>query len=206
MSSNRWVIDTPRHTTTTPPSGTNHPIEADPATSADPTPYGLVDARQDDISPDTGQLLWVGAHGGAGTTTLAAAAGVGSDAGRAWPPAPTAAPTTAPTLDRGVAVLLVARTHARGLKAAREALRAHTGRTGGGGEAPLRGLVLVADAPGRLPRELRQQVRVLSGATPRLWEVPWVEAWRADPTAPPGRQISRLLSEMTDHQRTEAPR
>jgi len=189
MSSSRWVIGQPRHTLTTRTSGITHPVETaatTPATSADETFLAPPDARPQDLSPDTG-LLWVGAHGGAGTTTLAAAAGVGTDAGRAWPP----------TLDLQTAVLLVARTHARGLKAAREALRAHTGRTGSGGEAPLRGLVLVADAPGRLPRELRQQVRVLSGATPRLWEVPWVEPWRTAPAAPPGRQITHLLSEMT---------
>jgi hypothetical protein len=185
MTSNPWLVTTPRPAPATRPSGTNDSIEP---TTTDPTT---------DVGA-SGQLYWVGAHGGAGTTTLAAAAAVGTDAGRAWPPAPTTSPTAAPTAaPTTTGVLVVARTHARGLKAAREALRAHTGRTGGGGEAPLRGLVLVADAPGRLPRELRQQVRVLSGATPRLWEVPWVEAWRADPTAPPGRRITHLLSEMT---------
>jgi hypothetical protein len=197
MTSNPWLVTTPRPAPATRPSGTNNSIEPTPtSTATDPT----TDAGA------SGRLHWVGAHGGAGTTTLAAAAGVGTDAGRAWPPAP----TTTPTLDHEAGVLLVARTHARGLKAAREALRAHTGRAisgaNGGGGAPLRGLVLVADAPGRLPRELRQQVRVLSGAVPRLWEVPWVEAWRTDPAASPGRQITHLLTEMTNHQRMEDPR
>ncbi|WP_445262903.1 DUF6668 family protein [Pseudokineococcus sp. 1T1Z-3] len=126
------------------------------------------------------ELAWVAAHGGAGVTTLSRAAGVGLDRGRSWPSEPTS-------------VLLVARTHGHGLAAARQGLRQAE-------QDVVRGLVLVADAPGRLPRPLRQQVRVLSGAVPHLWEVPWFAPWRLDSSTLPDRQITRLLSQMTSPQ------
>ncbi|WP_298991880.1 DUF6668 family protein [uncultured Pseudokineococcus sp.] len=126
------------------------------------------------------ELAWVGAHGGAGTSTLHRAAKVGRDHGRIWPPGSTP-------------VLLVARTHGHGLAAARQALRQH-------GTAHVRGLVLVADAPGRLPRPLHQQVRVLSGAGPQLWQVPFFDPWRLEPTTAPDRRITDLLSRMTNPQ------
>lgn len=126
--------------------------------------------------------VWVGAHGGAGVTTLCRAAGVGLDCARQWPQS---------SSDRaGERVLLVARTHGGGLAAVRGVL-------GTRGPTAVHGVVLVADAPGRLPRELRQQIRVLSGAAPRLWQVPWVEAWRTDATATPPRHIVALLSAVT---------
>ena len=156
MSSSRWVVSTPVG------AGVSHQGEPD-------KPIG------DALSG----IWWLGAHGGAGTTTLRTAAGTGQDCGQDWPAAPAGA------------VLLVARTHFAGLRAARQRLREH-------GPAAFRGLVLVPDAPGRLPRVLRQQVQVLSGAAPRLWEVPWVEAWRTDTSVSPDRQITRLLSRITE--------
>jgi hypothetical protein len=49
----------------------------------------------------------------------------------------------------------------------------------------LLGLVAVADAPGRLPRPLRDLLRLVSGGVPRMWEMPWVESWRlGDPPTP----------------------
>ncbi|MEU6070328.1 hypothetical protein ABZ864_39295 [Streptomyces sp. NPDC047082] len=107
---------------------------------------------------------WVGTHGGAGTSTLAAVYG-GRDCGRDWP-GPDAPPS----------VLLVARTHATGL------IRAtHAVETFRQGAAPpgldLDAVVLVADAPGRLPRQLDRQVKVIESVID-VYRVPWVEDWR----------------------------
>ncbi|MGW7382556.1 DUF6668 family protein [Streptomyces sp. NPDC054794] len=107
---------------------------------------------------------WVGTHGGAGTSTLAAVYG-GQDCGRDWP-GPGAPPS----------VLLVARTHAAGLTCAVYAVEAF--RRGG---APLGldldAVVLVADAPGRLPKPLDRQVRAIESVVD-VYRVPWVEDWR----------------------------
>ncbi|WP_217170222.1 DUF6668 family protein [Streptomyces sp. AC512_CC834] len=107
---------------------------------------------------------WVGTHGGAGVSTLAAVYG-GHDCGRRWP-----GPADPPS------VLLVARTHAAGLVAvARGVEDFRRGRAPAG--VDLDSVVLVADAPGRLPRPLAQRVRLLE-STVDVHRVPWVPAWR----------------------------
>ncbi|MEU6478970.1 DUF6668 family protein [Streptomyces sp. NPDC047017] len=129
------------------------------------------------------RLAWVAAHGGAGATTLATVFG-GFDPDGDWP-----------RPDRGEpdGVLLVARTHAAGLQAVSRTLDAFRR-----GEQP-RGLelvavVLVADAPGRLPRPLQQRIKVI-GSVVRVHRVPWVPAWRTgDFTAPPPREASGLAA------------
>ncbi|KUM74257.1 DUF6668 family protein [Streptomyces curacoi] len=125
------------------------------------------------------RFSWVGVHGGAGVSTLAAVYG-GHDCGRAWPgPADPAS------------VLLVARTHAAGLAAVRHALEVFRR-----GEAPrgldLDAVVLVADAPGRLPRLLAEHVKAIESAVD-VYRVPWVPAWRlGDPSGPPPREAAAL--------------
>jgi hypothetical protein len=116
----------------------------------------------------TGPTWWfLGCHGGAGTTTLTAAVPGGMDAGRYWPvPDP---PTFA-------YVVLVARGHAGGLQAAQAASRQWAS-----GTLPtvrLLGLAVVADAPGRRPKPLREFLQLISGGLPRVWDLPWVEALR----------------------------
>lgn len=110
------------------------------------------------------RFSWVGVHGGAGASTLAAVYG-GHDCGRNWP-----GPADPPS------VLLVARTHAAGLTAALGALEVFRR-----GEAPhgldLDAVVLVADAPGRLPRPLAERVKVIESVID-VYRVPWVAAWR----------------------------
>ncbi|MCT9084212.1 DUF6668 family protein [Streptomyces fulvoviolaceus] len=107
---------------------------------------------------------FVGTHGGAGTSTLAAVYG-GHDCGRDWP---------GPGDPRSV--LLVARTHAAGLRAVQRTLGSFQE-----GEAPpgldLDAVVLVADAPGRLPRPLDRSIREIE-ASVAVYRVPWVPAWR----------------------------
>ncbi|CAL9471721.1 DUF6668 family protein [Streptomyces sp. Tu 3180] len=110
------------------------------------------------------RFSWVGAHGGSGVSTLAAVYG-GHDSGRAWP---------GPGDPRSV--LLVARTHAAGLDAVLPAVEAFRR-----GEAPrgltLDAVVLVADAPGRLPRPLAQRIRLVESVID-VYRVPWVPEWR----------------------------
>ena len=63
----------------------------------------------------------------------------------------------------------------------------------------LLGLVLMADAPGRLPRPLRDLSKLVAGGAPRTWSLPWVEAWRLG-QAPAlddlPRQVRRLVKDL----------
>jgi len=130
-----------------------------------------------------GGLFVVGAHGGAGETTIASWTG-GRAADRRWPVSATwSTPSNQPRPDgRPVDLVLVARTHARGLAAAREVLTQWAA-----GRLPtnqLRGLVLIPDAPGRLPTQLAEQARLIAGGAPHAWLLPWLDQLRlsTDPT------------------------
>ncbi|MEU7055080.1 DUF6668 family protein [Streptomyces sp. NPDC046197] len=125
------------------------------------------------------RFSWVATHGGAGTTTLAAVYG-GHDCGRGWPGP--GAPQS---------VLLVARTHAAGLNAVTRALEAFR-RGGAPPGLDLDSVVLVADAPGRLPRQLVQQLKPIESVVD-VHRVPWVPAWRVgDLSGPPPREADTL--------------
>lgn len=118
-------------------------------------------------------LFLVGAHGGAGVSMLvrlaAAAGSTWVDVGRGWPAAGASG-----------RVLVVARTSTTGLEAAQEFAGAvEAGRTPVDGRGlSLEGLVLVADAPGRLPRPLKLLRRLVDAAYPRSWDVGWCETCR----------------------------
>ncbi|MFJ2163613.1 DUF6668 family protein [Streptomyces sp. NPDC087856] len=137
-------------------------------------------------------ISWVGAHGGAGATTFAGALG-GVDVGHAWPDVPQGEPGD---------ILLLARTHLAGLQAASKALDSlRTGRHPAG--LRLVALVLVADAPGRLPPELWRRVRVLRAAV-RTFSVPWIAQWRVGKPAPKApRSVVELAALIPA--RTESP-
>lgn len=122
----------------------------------------------------------VGAHGGSGESTLAALLGVPA-AEHAWPVAGS----------KPLPAVLVARTNAHGLLRAQAALR----HWAAGAPVDLVGLVVVADAPGRLPRPLRDLRRHVEAGAPRVWALPWVEAWRQGAT--PDRSVAaKALSEI----------
>ena len=129
---------------------------------------------------DGGGLWVVGAHGGAGATVLGA-----RDAGTSWP---------VPGPGGEVQVLVAARTSARGIAAARAA--AVQWASGSLPGVVLVGVAWVADAPGRLPRPLRDSLALARGAFPMSVSVPWVGAWRtsevADATKLP-RDVRRAL-------------
>ena len=116
----------------------------------------LVETRPE-RGPEPGRWAWQGAHGGAGVTTLARALG-GLEATR----------QSAGSLPR----IVVARTHATGLEAAQR-LAAELDAAEVAGAAPVLGLVLVPDAPGRLPPALQDLAHVVVGGYPRWWALRW---------------------------------
>jgi hypothetical protein len=134
-------------------------------------------------------MWWLGAHGGAGESTLAALALGSQSAGHAWPI------TDEP--GRISPLVVTARTNYAGLMAAQRVARewaaglTHESVT-------LTGLVLIADAPGRRPKELRQLEQHVAGGYPRLWTLPWVEAWRMGPAsaADMPRECRALLADL----------
>jgi hypothetical protein len=96
----------------------------------------------------------------------------GIDVGCRWPD---------PARGEPARVMLVARTNAGGMKAASRALNAlREGRHPVG--LVLVSLVLVADAPGRLPLPLARRMRVLRSAVP-VRRIPWISEWRLGMTA-----------------------
>ena len=138
-------------------------------------------------------VWWVGAHGGAGESTLEELFSGSRAADHSWP-------LTAAHLPPA-RVVLVARTHAYGLRAAQSAIREWAA---GDVEVLLLGLVLLADAPGRLPHALRQLAGLIAGGVPAVWSLPWIEAWRVGelPAADNAPKVVRRLLEdlraMTD--------
>jgi hypothetical protein len=134
---------------------------------------------------------WAGCHGGAGVTTLLGATGCGRDSLRHWP-----------VLSSGASskVVLVARPHDAGLRAAQSAARQWAA-----GMLPARveliGLVLTADAPGKLPRQLRDLARLVAGGVPRTWEIGWHEELRFGQAASladgPAAEYGHLAASLT---------
>ncbi|WAZ23436.1 hypothetical protein STRCI_004777 [Streptomyces cinnabarinus] len=126
---------------------------------------------------------WVGTHGGAGVTTLSRVYG-GHDCGRAWP---------GPGDPRSV--LLVGRTHAAGLDAVLRAV-ADFRREPPPDGLDLDAVVLVADAPGRLPRPLAQRMKAIESVID-VYRVPWVQSWRLGRTEGPPPRETEALAQLT---------
>ncbi|MDQ1060790.1 hypothetical protein QFZ23_004755 [Arthrobacter globiformis] len=130
--------------------------------------------------------LWIiGAHGGAGESKMADLLGA-RPTDHCWP-----------VLQDGSKprVLLVCRADMRGLTAVRSALTQWA--SGAAPEVDLLGLAVLADAPGKTPKALRDFTSIVGGGAPRLWTLPWVEAWRlGDTTAPSSREYQRFITDM----------
>jgi uncharacterized protein DUF6668 len=187
-----------------PVRGIRRPLTAAPdwRPGAAGGPGGVVPPAPEDCLPrreiaaeERAAVWWLGAHGGAGESTLEELFAGSRAAGHAWPLAPSGEPPAR--------VVLVARTHAHGLKAAQLAIRDWAV---GGVPVLLLGLVLIADAPGRLPHALRQLAGLIAGGAPAVWSLPWIEAWRVgDPPGPSNapKVVRRLLEDL--RAMTEAP-
>jgi hypothetical protein len=126
------------------------------------------DAGRDEPCP----VFVVGTHGGAGTSTVARLLNA-LDSGCGWPE---------PACGARVDVILAARTSAAGLRAASQALAGYCAR-GFPASAYLAGFVLVADAPGRLPKPLNRRIAILASAT-MVYRLPWVSEWRLSEVTP----------------------
>lgn len=128
--------------------------------------------------------LWiVGAHGGAGETTLAQLHPGFAAAGHCWP--------------REGRAVLVCRTTATGLAAAQNAAIQWAS---GAVPAELMGLVIIDASPGRQPKPLRELAAVISGGVPRTWHLNWIEAWRLGETPTPDtdRRTRRLVDDLIE--------
>ncbi len=144
--------------------------------------------RRDAPPARVGDQVWLlGVHGGAGVSALRRCLGqariLAGDAGRAWP-----VPDSLP-------VIVVARTHGRGIKSAQAAaLQYLSGHTPEG--TRLLGCVLVPDGPGRLPRPMLAEARSqISGVFGETLAAPWVEEYRLyDPEH--GKEWPPLPAEM----------
>ncbi|HTR89681.1 MAG TPA: DUF6668 family protein [Solirubrobacteraceae bacterium] len=144
--------------------------------------------RREVTGEEQAAVWWVGAHGGAGESTLEELFSGSRAAEHAWPIHAVGQPPAR--------VVVVARTNAHGLKAAQRAVREWAA-----GDVPvlLLGLVLIADAPGRLPHALRQLADLIAGGVPAAWSLPWIEAWRiGDPPGPANapKVVGRLLEDL----------
>ncbi|WP_354508513.1 DUF6668 family protein [Oerskovia enterophila] len=172
-ASNPWVSR---------PAASSPALAATQAPIATAAPTGPVAPQRGVPAPDTVDQLpvvqygpgearplwWLGAHGGAGESKLAHLVEHSRVADHAWPHL-VASPRPAP-------VVLVARSSYDGLRAAQVAATQWAS-----GLVPfvnVLGLVVVADAPGRLPRPLREFAQIVGGGVPRTWTVPWIESWR----------------------------
>ena len=106
----------------------------------------------------------VGAHGGSGASTLAQVFAPLGDADKQWP-----------THDEHPMCVVACRSTRTGLDAAQSAvLQAQSGHAG---KCTVLGVVIVADAPGKTPKALKQRETVLEELT-TIWRVPYVAGLR----------------------------
>lgn len=151
---------------------------ASPAGAADlpPAPARLAIAPPAPVptpppSPGGAGVWLLGTHGGSGVQCLAAVLPGARFAGKTWP-------TTASSARE--LVVLVCRGNHRGLSSAQEFARTYRDSDLAAG-LQLLGVIISADAPGRIPPPLRRLERLLSGAVPVLGHVPWEPNWRLGP-------------------------
>ena len=135
----------------------------------------------------TARLWVVGTHGGAGESRIADLIESARSTDHCWPVLTTGGRPR---------VLLVCRADTRGLTTARNALTQWA--SGAAPQADLLGLAVLADAPGKTPKALRDFAALVGGGAPRLWLLPWVDAWRHEDTTevPAAREYQRFITDM----------
>lgn len=124
-----------------------------------PTPWPRAD------QPDTGIEL-VGCHGGAGTSTLASLFPAARDLG-------TFDQRTFDALQVEGPLLLVARDTVPASMRITETVNV-LGLLG----QPIAGLVLMAEAPGRVPPHAQSRIRLLEGSVPAVLRIPYIPQFR----------------------------
>lgn len=132
--------------------------------------------------------VWItGAHGGAGESRIAEIIDGARVTDHCWPSV---------TDESSPAVLLVCRADMRGLTAARNALTQWA--SGAAPDLTLLGLAVLADAPGKVPKELREFAALVGGGAPRQWTLSWVDSWRVDRTTsiPLTREYKRFIADV----------
>lgn len=119
---------------------------------------------EDDAEEPAPAVWLVGAHGGAGVTTLSRILAPMGDAGGAWPAG-----------EENPYCALVCRSTATGLERAHQA--ALQARAGHAGDIVLLGIVIIDDVPGKTPKALAQKVSVIAEHF-RIWRIPYLEQLR----------------------------
>lgn len=142
------------------------PTSADPVRPSATSPVTPAPATAVGIAQ---RWALVATHGGSGACCLSQVLAGAFRVHQAWPSG------DEPTV-------LVCRSSTRGLLAAQQFARAF--RDGETGDTTLLGLLIVADVPGRVPPAVRRLERLVSGAMPAVWQVPWVAQWRLEPPGP----------------------
>lgn len=190
-----WQSPTPaqpveHHSHTEPPQPEETPVPAPRTGPAVPQggvtpPDRLLPVRQTDDSP----ALWiVGAHGGAGESTIAGLDPRWAAACHSWPELPGGSPAVC---------VLVARTHVSGLLAAQRALTQWASSTAGP-SAQCLGLLLLADRPEKkTPPAIADLITHVAGGAPRLWRIGWIENWRmGDLEVRPPHSVTKVLRDL----------
>lgn len=162
------------------------PTEPQPGQVPAP-PTNLADLELGSFVPATEDLWVLGVHGGAGETTVSELVG-GTPTGRRWPEGSPSAQ-----------LLLAARTHATGLLRLQAVATAWA--AGALPPASLLGVVLVPDAPGRLPAPLAQLARLTVGGLPHHWYLDWHDELRFGPASTTrsigSRRLKRVRREIS---------
>lgn len=148
-------------------------VDASTARPGAKRPRGPLTRRATAAPSAGGTFVWLGAHGGSGAASLAAATGRGLTLSRAWPD---------PSLGWPTGVAIVCRSHIAGLDAA-DRLLAET-FSGAVSDVDVLALVVVADAPVRPTRLMRDRLHELDVVVPKILHLPWIPAWRETPGSP----------------------
>ncbi|WP_084442773.1 DUF6668 family protein [Arthrobacter sp. CAL618] len=176
--SNPWIASI--HPTSSKPDVIPTPAAMVPPLTGAATPQkGIPEPDATDRLPrryvSGSATLWVvGVHGGAGESTVTRLIDGSRSTQHTWPAFENAGMPPR--------VLLVCRSNMNGLESAQRALIEWAAPKAP--EVELLGLAVLADAPGRLPRELRDFATIVAGGAPRSWHLPWVDAWRTGDVAP----------------------
>lgn len=181
--SNPWIASI-HPTSSKPDAGMTPAVTVPPLTGAAAPQKGVPEPDAADRLPrryvaGTASVWVVGVHGGAGESTVTRLIDGSRSTQHTWPESE----------DAGMPprVLLVCRSNMNGLESAQRALIEWTSPQPP--DVELLGLAVLADAPGKLPRELRDFASIVGGGAPRSWHLPWVDAWRTGDVAP--EQLSR---------------